>query len=121
MGVWKSPRGGWEVSVIPINRKNHGMLGLAAAAGFILLQGFRTTAQADVYYWKDKDGVFHFTNTARPHAQPFIVDEPLARLRADDVSDRVPDSPDYDTLIGKLAKQFRVEKALVKAVIRAES
>jgi len=97
------------------------MLVLAAGVGFILLQGFRTTAQADVYYWKDKDGVFHFTNTPRADALPFMVDEPLARLRADDASDRVPDTADYDTLIGKLAKRFRVEKALVKAVIRAES
>jgi len=107
--------------VKPKNRKNQGALVAAAGLGFILTSGFVTAAQADVYYWKDKDGVFHFTNTPRPDASPFIVDEPLARLRADETSDRVPDSADYDGLIGKLAKRFRVEKALVKAVIRAES
>jgi hypothetical protein len=95
---------------------------LAAGAGFLLLQGFVSSARADVFYWKDKDGVFHFTNTPRPDAMPFIVDAPLARLRGgDDVSDRVPDTDNYDTIIGKLAKRFKVEKALVKAVIRAES
>ena len=105
----------------PKNRKNHAVLVAAAGVGFILLQGFASSARADVFYWRDKDGVFHFTNTPRPDAAPFIVDEPLARVRADETSDRVPDSADYDDLIGKLAKRFKVEKALVKAVIRAES
>ena len=105
----------------PKDRTKLGTLIVAAAVGFVLLQGFRSAATADVYYWKDKDGVFHFTNTPRPDAMPFMVDEPLQRLRNDEVADHVPDSADYDDIIGKLAKRFHVEKALVKAVIRAES
>jgi soluble lytic murein transglycosylase-like protein len=94
---------------------------LAAGLGFVLLQGGRSPTRADVYYWKDKDGAFHFTNTPRSDAMPFMVDEPPARLHNDAVSDHVPDSAGYDVIIGKLANRFGVEKALVKAVIRAES
>jgi transglycosylase-like protein with SLT domain/uncharacterized protein DUF4124 len=100
---------------------NHGILMLWTGAALVLLEGLATLAHADVFYWKDKDGVFHFTNTPRPDARPFIVDEPLERLGDDEVSDRVPDNDNYDRIIGKLAKRFGVERALVKAVIRAES
>ena len=105
----------------PEKRRNRGRLMVAAGLGFVLLQGFRTSAEADVYYWKGKDGVFHFSNTPRPDAMPFMVDEPVARSRDDEPSDRETDSRDYDDIIGKLATRFGVEKALVKAVIRAES
>ena len=107
----------------PKNGRNQGILMLAAGIGCLLLQGVTSSADAaDVYYWKDKNGVFHFTNTPRSDTMPFIIDkEPLSHLGDDQVSDRVPNKGDYDALIGKLAKKFKVEKALVKAVIRAES
>jgi soluble lytic murein transglycosylase-like protein len=107
--------------VKPKNRRNRGCLVLAAMLALLFLEEFRGLARADVYYWKDTDGVFHFTNSPRPDAMPFLVDEPVARLSNDEVSDHVPDSGDYDNIIGKLAKRFGVEKTLVKAVIRAES
>jgi soluble lytic murein transglycosylase-like protein len=93
-----------------------------AAAAMSLLSWLATPASADVYYYKDADGVYHFTNVARPDATPFIVDRPLAQLPTATLVDRrVPDSDDYDPIIDRFAKRFRVESALVKAVIRAES
>lgn len=102
-----------------------GFRGLAAfvvAVGLLLLPSLASRARADVYYYKDTDGVFHFTNSPRPDAAPFIVDEPLSQLQTpDDAGDRIPDNDNYETIIGKFAKRFRVEAALIKAVIRAES
>jgi len=91
------------------------------AAGVSLLSWLATPASADVYYYKDADGVFHFTNVPRPDAAPFIVDRPLAQLPNIEADRRVPDTDDYDSIIDRMAKRFRVERALVKAVIRAES
>ncbi|HSD11486.1 MAG TPA: transglycosylase SLT domain-containing protein, partial [Candidatus Binatia bacterium] len=78
-------------------------------------------ASADVYYYKDADGAFHFTNVPRPDAVPFLVDHPIARLSPVEVDLQIPDTNDYDDIISKFANRFHVERALVKAVIRAES
>jgi len=80
------------------------------------------SARADVYYYKDSAGVFHFTNVRRPDSVPFLVDAPLTRLRMEEELARpITDSGAYDEIIDKYAKRFNVEPALVKAVIRAES
>jgi soluble lytic murein transglycosylase-like protein len=85
---------------------------------FLLLR----RADADVYYYKDSVGVLHFTNARRPGALPFLIEPPLARMRIEsEVARGIPDSAAYDEIIGEAAKRFRVEPALVKAVIRAES
>ncbi|MGH7898694.1 MAG: transglycosylase SLT domain-containing protein, partial [Candidatus Binatia bacterium] len=89
------------------------------AAGFLL----PNRVHADVYYYKDSVGILHFTSVPRPGALPFLVDPPpLARMRSDDAAARrIQDTADYDEIIGKSAKRFRVEPALIKAMIRAES
>jgi len=97
---------------------------MAMCAGLLVLAATPTPASADVFYYKDKEGVFHFTNKPRPDAVPFIVDAPLSNvgvLAAELTDRRVPDSDSYDWIIEKCAKRFRVERTLVKAVIRAES
>lgn len=95
---------------------------LTLAAALLVVGGLVSSASADVYYYKDADGVFHFTNTRRPDAAPFIIERPLANLRtSEEVDLGVPESGDYDRLIAKYSKRFRVERALIKAVIRAES
>jgi soluble lytic murein transglycosylase-like protein len=93
----------------------------AIAAAASVLSWLATPAAADVYYYKDADGVYHFTNVPRPDAAPFIVDRPLAQLPSLEADRRVPDTDDYDSIIAKWATRLRVERALVKAVIRAES
>lgn len=92
------------------------------AAASLVWPGLASRALADVYYYKDADGVFHFTNVARPDAAPFMIDKPLAKLQTPDGSrGDIPDSGNYDDIIDKVAKRFQVEPELVKAVIRAES
>jgi soluble lytic murein transglycosylase-like protein len=97
-----------------------------AAVAAAALSWCATAAHADVYYYKDAAGVFHFTNVARPDAAPFIVEAPLSSGRSTDdgitLGRRVQlDSKAYDEIIGELADAHDVEPALVKAVIRAES
>jgi soluble lytic murein transglycosylase-like protein len=91
------------------------------AAALSLLSSLVARASADIYYYKDADGTFHFTNVPRPDAAPFLVDRPLTRLSPEEVDRQIPDSDSYDDIIGNFADRFSVEPALVKAVIRAES
>lgn len=71
---------------------------------------------AQVYIYRDAEGVCHFTTTRRPGAEPFDLGET-----------RDPGSPDgdpegaYDGIIRELAGEHGVDPALVKAMIRAES
>lgn len=105
----------------PRSQATRGFAVLSVTAAAIFSHVLASPARADVYYYKDAEGVFHFTNVARPDAVPFMVDKPLARLQADDSRGNVPDSGSYDVIIGKVARRFKVEPELVKAVIRAES
>lgn len=96
----------------------------APLASILLLAALSTTAHADVYYYKDADGVFHFTNVPGPKTSPFIVERPLTR---NPIPDRAAKSggvhrvSQYDPIIVELSEEYDVETALVKAVIRVES
>ncbi len=105
-------------------RASRWLAGLTVATGFAVWPGAIPNAHADVYYYKDAEGVLHFTNTQRPDSVPFMIDKPLVKVRTTEPQAReedVPDSGDYDRIIGKVSKRFQVEPELVKAVIRAES
>ena len=70
-------------------------------------------AQADIYRFRDKDGVWHFTN---------IRSDVRYRLymKTDGVKGKQY-IKNYDEIIHKAAKQFSVDTNLIKAVIMAES
>ena len=108
-----------------MQNSDRSLAGWLAVAGLTLgLLG--PAAAADVYYYKDADGVFHFTNTKQPGAVLFIEDEPIAAAepaekREPAIREALLDSQEYDKIIEDCAKENDVEPALVKAVIRAES
>ena len=104
-----------------VGESSHGLYAIVLFAGLSLASWLATPAAADVFYYKDAEGVFHFTNVQRPGSMPFMVDQPLSNVRGEELDARVPDKDNYDEIITRLAKRFRVERALVKAVIRAES
>lgn len=97
------------------------------AIATIVTAVFAAPAEADVYYYKDKNGVFHFTNEPRPGATLFHMDASVERLAAKRPESRaarqraVARSADYDAVIEKWATAYDVEPALIRAVIRAES
>jgi hypothetical protein len=84
--------------------------------------------RADVYFYKDADGVFHFTNVPGPRTAPFVADKPFPHgplsdrpLRTLDRNMSPISASSYDDIINEYAERFDVEPALVKAVIHAES
>lgn len=84
------------------------------------------TAPADIYRYIDADGVVHFTNTPTDHGYTLYLKEKKYRrgqARSKKVrSQRFRAGPDvYDNIIHKAAGVFGVDRALIKAVIHAES
>lgn len=97
---------------------------LAAVAGSF-------PAQADIYSFRDENGVLNFTNV-RPNDAHYKVrvayKEPKPALRPSAVSysyengnNPVTLPPQLDALVDQIAGDYAVDKALVQAVIHAES
>lgn len=80
-------------------------------------------ASADVFYYRDAEGIYHFTNVPGPDRAPFRVERPFPHGElSDSLTARGPIDPtSYDGIINEYAERYDVEAALVKAVIRAES
>jgi soluble lytic murein transglycosylase len=94
--------------------------------------GLARPARADIYLYRDRFGVLHFTNAPAdggsrmvikersiPPAPPMLASSPAFAPAIDRVPLAVPSS--YDGLIREIAERYGVEYALVKAVIKAES
>lgn len=77
----------------------------------ILILGFSTNGMADIYKFVDKDGVIHFTNVP--------VDSRFEALGWEGEFEHYIGS--YEAVIQKMAERYKVEPALIKAVIKAES
>jgi soluble lytic murein transglycosylase len=95
-------------------------IGFAALGLLLLLAG---AAEAGVYRYVDDRGVVHFTDRPRderyqwhPTSPDSIVFSETRRTRV-----KLPVGDQYDRLILRSARNHRVEPALVKAVIAAES
>jgi soluble lytic murein transglycosylase-like protein len=82
----------------------------------LILLGFCSNLQADIYCYVSKDGVRHFTNTpTSPDYKLFIRGE-VASLTS---SASLPDS--YDDLIAFACQENDLEFSLIKAMIKVES
>ena len=94
------------------------VLGIALGAA-ILAAAHATPSQAGgrIFMYEDANGVTHFTNVPRDRRyQPVEFDWTGPNRPV-----RPPKSWQYDGLIGLTAREHRVQPALVKAVIAAES
>jgi soluble lytic murein transglycosylase len=85
----------------------------------LLALGFAATAQArgPIYTFTDENGVTHFTDIRRDGRYQAVDDSVMGRERLNPV----PRHWQYDGLIGLTAREHRLQPALVKAVIAAES
>ena len=76
------------------------------------------SAHADIYKYVDKNGTIHLTNvTTNPQVDYVLVyreKRVLFSIKANDVAK-------YDQLITRTAEKYKVDPALVKAVIKTES
>jgi soluble lytic murein transglycosylase-like protein len=85
-----------------------------AAAGMIAIAG---TAYADIYKFMDEDGVLHLTNKPLDHKAKYVL---VLREKRVLFQSNI-DIQKYDDLIKKAAAKHRLDPALIKAIIKAES
>jgi soluble lytic murein transglycosylase-like protein len=78
-----------------------------------LALGFCPPVSADVYRYKDKDGVWHFTNIQKDTRYTLFIRS----------KDKKPSQyiKEYEGIIAQATQRFNVDPSLVKAVIKAES
>jgi soluble lytic murein transglycosylase len=91
----------------------------AALLGLLLPLLLPFSARADIYKYVDADGVVHFTNTPTNTQYKLYLKERRAA-----VSTSAPASVSgtaISAIISRQAATFRLEEALVRAVIKAES
>ncbi|MFZ7124868.1 MAG: transglycosylase SLT domain-containing protein [Desulfobacterales bacterium] len=70
-------------------------------------------SSADIYMYRDADGVLHFTNTPNSPKYRVYLKSPA--------TGNPPSQDSYDALIEEAAREHGVDFPLIKAVIRAES
>jgi hypothetical protein len=74
-------------------------------------------AHADIYKYVDNEGVLHLTNVPSiPKAKYVLVLKEKRIIFQPDI-----DVNRYDQIIKKAAEKFRIDAALIKAIIKAES
>jgi len=73
--------------------------------------------QADIYKYTDAEGVIHLTNVPTEPDIPYVLVMREKRVIIQLKGDVAP----YEDLISRASERYRVDSALVKAVIRAES
>ena len=99
--------------------KFNGILFLQAAiavlVAFIIMAA--NVAHADIYKYVDKEGVLHLTNTPTDHNAKYVMILKEKRI----LFQPNIDVNKYDDLITKAADKFKLDSALIKAVIKAES
>ena len=99
--------------------KSNGILFLwtiiAVLAAFIITAV--NFAYADIYKYVDKEGVLHLTNTPTDHNAKYVMILKEKRI----LFQPNLDVNKYDYLITKAADKFKLDSALIKAVIKAES
>jgi hypothetical protein len=88
---------------------------IAVLAAFIITAV--NFAHADIYKYVDKEGVLHLTNTPTDHNAKYVMILREKRI----LFQPNLDVNKYDGLITKAANKFKLDSAMIKAVIKAES
>lgn len=91
----------------------------SALCGLILLLVLPPAVRADIYKYVDANGVVHFTNTPTSNQYKLYLKERRAPVSRSASSTII--SPVIAPIISRHAAAFRLEEALVRAVIKAES
>lgn len=79
----------------------------------VLFVGDGRSASADIYCYKDENGVLHFTNR-RTDSRYRLFSRSARRSPAQYIAD-------FSDIIDRAAKKYRVDSCLIKAIIKAES
>ena len=99
--------------------KFNGILSLrvAIAVSIVFIITAAIVAHADIYKYVDKEGVLHLTNVPSDHNAKYVMILKEKRI----LFQPNIDVNKYDDLITKAANKFKLDSALIKAVIKAES
>lgn len=90
---------------------------LSAVAVFIFTMMAANTACADIYKHVDNEGVLHLTNVpSDPNVKYVMIMREKRILFRPNI-----DVTKYDSIISQAADKFKLDSALIKAVIKAES
>jgi len=82
-----------------------------------LLFGAALTGHGDIYKYVDPEGVIHLTNVPTQHNVPYVLIMKEKRV----IIQLKGDVTRYDDLIARASERYRVDSALIKAIIKAES
>jgi soluble lytic murein transglycosylase len=91
----------------------HVVAGAVAAAGVWLVLSWVSPAHADIYRYRDENGVWHFTNI-RTDVRYRLYIRSYPKMGVDYIRD-------YEGIIKQASQRFQVDPFLIKAVIKAES
>lgn len=90
-------------------------IAMAVSAAFIMTTA--NIAHADIYKYVDEEGVLHLTNVPTDHKVKYVLILKEKRI----LFNANIDVTKYDELITKAANKFKLDTALIKAIIKAES
>ncbi|MCX5818949.1 MAG: lytic transglycosylase domain-containing protein [Deltaproteobacteria bacterium] len=83
----------------------------------VILFLMASLCHADIYKYTDAEGVIHLTNVPTEHDVPYVLVMREKRV----IIQLKGDIALYDDLITRASERYRIDSALVKAVIKAES
>ena len=102
-----------------------GVVVAGAVIAQLLLSMAPRPAAADIFLKRDRFGVLHFTNVPTDKGYKVVMQEQagISRITAtgSSVSFGRVDSRAFDPIIAEVAARYQMDRALVKAVIKAES
>ncbi|MHB8769717.1 MAG: transglycosylase SLT domain-containing protein [Syntrophales bacterium] len=84
---------------------------------FMIFFSAFSVCRADIYKYVDADGVIHITNVPTDTNLPYVLVMREKRV----IIELKGDTKNYEDLIVKASDRYRIDPALVKAVIKAES
>jgi soluble lytic murein transglycosylase-like protein len=92
---------------------------IVIASLLFIVVGVALPASADIYKYEDAQGVIHLTNVPIESGIKYILIMREKRILLDKkLGDNISQ---YDDLIIKASEKYKIEPALIKAIIKAES
>ena len=93
----------------------------SAVVVFALILSTSNIAHADIYKSVDNEGVLNLTNVPSNHKVKYVLVLKEKRILFQPSLYKNLDANKYDNIITNTAKKFKLDPALIKAVIKAES